>query len=83
MLVNRFITGLAIASMVATAPLSAQTVAAAPQPALETIESDSHLRGSNVLFGGLVIVIILLLSASFLFEDEEGEQGTPTKPVSP
>jgi hypothetical protein len=59
MALGRFVSGLAIAAMVATTPVSAQTVAAAPQPQAEEFSDESALQGSNVVFGGVIVALII------------------------
>ena len=65
MALGRFMSGLAIAAMVAAAPVTAQAAPAAPQPKVEQVSADSELRGSNRLFGlvagGLIIAAILIV----------------------
>ena len=82
MAVGRFMSGLAIAAMVAAAPVSAQTTVAAPQPKAEQIAADSTLEGSNRLFGLVAAVAVLAFLFIVLFNDEEDDTGLPN-PVSP
>jgi hypothetical protein len=79
---GRLMSGLAIAAMVAAAPVSAQTVAPAPQPKAEQVSADSEMQGSNRLFGLVVAAIILAVIAILAFEREDGNTSLPP-PVSP
>ena len=82
MALGRFMSGLAIAAMVAAAPVTAQAAPAAPQPKVEQVSADSELRGSNRLFGlvagGLIIAAILIV----LLRQKKANTALPP-PVSP
>jgi heme/copper-type cytochrome/quinol oxidase subunit 2 len=82
MALGRFVSGLAIAAMVATTPVSAQTVAAAPQPQAEEFSDESALQGSNIVFGGVVVALVIAVLLIVVFRDEE-EDVTLPPPVSP
>ena len=82
MALGRFVSGLAIAAMVATSPVVAQTAVAAPQPQAEQFSDESELRGSNVAFGGVVIALVIAVLLIVAFRDEE-EDITLPPPVSP
>ena len=82
MALERFMSGLAIAALVAAAPVSAQTTVVAPKPTAERIAADSNLRGSNRMFG--IVAGGLVLAALFIvaFRRDKEDLSLP-KPVSP
>ncbi|MDP9414478.1 MAG: hypothetical protein M3Q08_10405 [Pseudomonadota bacterium] len=69
--------GLAAAALVAAAPVSAQTVAAAPQPQVEQVADDASLLGSNRFFGFISIAIIIAVLIIVAFEDDDDRVVSP------
>lgn len=82
MALGRLMSGLAIAALVATAPMAAQAAPAAPQPKIEQVSADSALRGSNRVFGlvagGFIIAALLIV----LLRRDRADRSLPP-PVSP
>ena len=82
MALRRFMSGIAVAALVAATPMTAHAAPAAPQPKVEQVSEDSSLRGSNRLFGlvagGLIIAVLLIV----LLRRDRANKALP-KPVSP
>ncbi len=71
MALGRFMSGLAAAALVAAAPVSAQTLAAAPQPQVEQVSDDASLLGSNRFFGFVSVALIIAVLIIVAIEDDE------------
>ncbi len=75
MALGRFMSGLAVAALVAAAPVSAQSVVAAPQPQVEEVSEDASLQGSNRLFGFVSVALIIAVLIIVAFDDDEEDDG--------
>ena len=68
MALRRFMSGIAIAALVAATPMTAQAAPAAPQPKVEQVSEESSMRGSNRVFGlvagGLILAALLIVLLS-------------------
>jgi hypothetical protein len=77
MALGRFMSGLAAAALVAAAPVSAQTLAAAPQPQVEQVSDDASLLGSNRFFGFIAVALIIAVLIIVSFEDDDDRVVSP------